>query len=348
MIFDSSGNIYVINSLNDRVENLIRQGFQSQFGFWWSRTDSLVFLNNGGENDLLIDDSDNIYIADTGNNRVQKFDSSGNYVSQFGSFQVWVTVNLIHHQRLRLMKTVIYILDATGRVQNLTPLYTFISIGNLSGILVWLLRDDGTLLIVSRDTGAIERYSQYENYLSLSSLNLRHNISLSRICDERWQHELWKWCDFYYVRLWTTFDLHTKPATDISVNGVFECNADRQCLRLNKCSGFWMGTTTSYGNTVNYSPLRNSFNAVINEFINWTVNDIASAYVRYDNKAYTANKSYHSIEMYDALDGKLSNHDFGLGSQGREQSQFEICTSGCQTGISGSGMGSLISRRNCL
>ena len=35
---------------------------------------------------IAVDPSGNIYVSDTGNNRVQKFDSSGNYLSQFGSF----------------------------------------------------------------------------------------------------------------------------------------------------------------------------------------------------------------------------------------------------------------------
>ncbi|MCE9652264.1 MAG: hypothetical protein K8Q89_04285, partial [Nitrosarchaeum sp.] len=35
--------------------------------------------------DVALDSSGNIYVADTNNNRIQKFDSSGTYVSKFGS-----------------------------------------------------------------------------------------------------------------------------------------------------------------------------------------------------------------------------------------------------------------------
>ncbi|MCV0411499.1 6-bladed beta-propeller [Nitrosarchaeum sp.] len=35
--------------------------------------------------DVALDASGNIYVADTNNNRIQKFDSSGTYLSQFGS-----------------------------------------------------------------------------------------------------------------------------------------------------------------------------------------------------------------------------------------------------------------------
>jgi DNA-binding beta-propeller fold protein YncE len=35
--------------------------------------------------DIAIDASGNIYVADLGNHRIQKFSSSGVYISQFGS-----------------------------------------------------------------------------------------------------------------------------------------------------------------------------------------------------------------------------------------------------------------------
>jgi DNA-binding beta-propeller fold protein YncE len=35
---------------------------------------------------LAFDASGNIYVSDVGNNRIQKFDSHGNYLSQFGSY----------------------------------------------------------------------------------------------------------------------------------------------------------------------------------------------------------------------------------------------------------------------
>jgi hypothetical protein len=38
-----------------------------------------------GPKDLAVDSSGNIWVADPGNTRVQEFNSSGSYLSQFGS-----------------------------------------------------------------------------------------------------------------------------------------------------------------------------------------------------------------------------------------------------------------------
>jgi tripartite motif-containing protein 71 len=35
---------------------------------------------------IAIDANGNLYVADTGNNRIEKFDTNGVYLSQFGSF----------------------------------------------------------------------------------------------------------------------------------------------------------------------------------------------------------------------------------------------------------------------
>ena len=35
---------------------------------------------------LAIDSNDNVYVADTGNNRIQKFDNNGNFITKWGGF----------------------------------------------------------------------------------------------------------------------------------------------------------------------------------------------------------------------------------------------------------------------
>lgn len=79
---DGSGNIYVSDTGNDRV-----QVFNSSGAFLrkWGGSGS----GNGKFNSprgLAVDAGSNIYIADTGNNRVQKFDLSGSYLDKWGSF----------------------------------------------------------------------------------------------------------------------------------------------------------------------------------------------------------------------------------------------------------------------
>jgi tripartite motif-containing protein 71 len=48
-------------------------------------------LRNGngqfsGPEGIAVDSSNNVYVADTGNSRVEKFDSNGNYLTQWGSY----------------------------------------------------------------------------------------------------------------------------------------------------------------------------------------------------------------------------------------------------------------------
>ncbi len=35
---------------------------------------------------IAVDSSNNVYVADSGNYRVEKFDSNGNYLTQWGSY----------------------------------------------------------------------------------------------------------------------------------------------------------------------------------------------------------------------------------------------------------------------
>jgi CSLREA domain-containing protein len=78
---DAAGNIYVVDSVNNRVQKFDSSGnYVTQWG---------VFGTANGEfnrpNGVAIDAAGNIYVVDTNNNRVQKFDSSGAFLTQWGS-----------------------------------------------------------------------------------------------------------------------------------------------------------------------------------------------------------------------------------------------------------------------
>jgi len=79
---NSGGNIYVVDSGNDRVEKFNQDGvYQSQFGSDGS--------GNGQFNypvGIAFGAGGTIYVTDVGNNRVEKFNSHGSYQSQFGSY----------------------------------------------------------------------------------------------------------------------------------------------------------------------------------------------------------------------------------------------------------------------
>ncbi|MGA2627554.1 MAG: 6-bladed beta-propeller [Candidatus Bathyarchaeia archaeon] len=78
---DSSGNIYLTDSDNARVEKFDRSGnYITQWGSFGS--------GNGQFNEptgIAVDSSGNVYVVDSNNHRVEKFTSSETYLSQFGS-----------------------------------------------------------------------------------------------------------------------------------------------------------------------------------------------------------------------------------------------------------------------
>jgi len=68
------------NTINNTPNNDVFYNYTSQFGSAGSGDGQ--FTNPG---QTAKDSSNNIYVVDSGNNRVQKFDNDGNYLSQFGS-----------------------------------------------------------------------------------------------------------------------------------------------------------------------------------------------------------------------------------------------------------------------
>lgn len=95
--FDSQSNIYISDTANNRIQKFSSTGiYIAQFGT--SRSHDcypygvISQPDTPEDNSKLctptgsaVDDSGNVYVADTNNNRVQKFNSSGIYLSQFGT-----------------------------------------------------------------------------------------------------------------------------------------------------------------------------------------------------------------------------------------------------------------------
>lgn len=78
---DSSGNVYVVDSGNHRVQKFNSAGvYQSQFGGFGS-SNGLMHTPTA----IAIDSTGNLFVVDQGNNRVQKFTSAGAYSAQFGT-----------------------------------------------------------------------------------------------------------------------------------------------------------------------------------------------------------------------------------------------------------------------
>ncbi len=88
---DPSGNVYVADTWNHRVEKYDSTGtFLTQWGGFAdtageaSGRDGLFW----GPRAIALDSDNNLYVTDTGNKRIQKFDPEGNFLGQWGGFGI--------------------------------------------------------------------------------------------------------------------------------------------------------------------------------------------------------------------------------------------------------------------
>ena len=77
---DASGNIYVVDSVNARIQKFDAAG---NFLLKWGGAGTTEGLFNGIK-EIAIDQSGNVYVPEAGNYRVQKFDSNGNFLRMWG------------------------------------------------------------------------------------------------------------------------------------------------------------------------------------------------------------------------------------------------------------------------
>ena len=76
---DSSGNVYVADRSNNRVEKFTSTG---TYITQWTGSSPNQLSNPSG---VAVDASGNVYVTDTGNNRVEKFTSTGAFITKWGS-----------------------------------------------------------------------------------------------------------------------------------------------------------------------------------------------------------------------------------------------------------------------
>ncbi len=88
IVVDSTWNFYVADTGNHRIQKFaaktedlsVRADFLTKWGSNGSGDGQFSFPSG-----LAVDSKDNIYVADTGNHRIQKFDVSGNFLTKWGS-----------------------------------------------------------------------------------------------------------------------------------------------------------------------------------------------------------------------------------------------------------------------
>ncbi|MCL4297056.1 MAG: zf-HC2 domain-containing protein [Anaerolineae bacterium] len=86
---DAQGNIYVVDTGNNRIQKFDSEG---QFLMMWGSPGSgegqfnfIVPKGAGAAGDVAVDSQGNIYVADSGNTRIQKFNAEGQFLTQWGS-----------------------------------------------------------------------------------------------------------------------------------------------------------------------------------------------------------------------------------------------------------------------
>ncbi|MDI3534038.1 MAG: hypothetical protein PWQ82_403 [Thermosediminibacterales bacterium] len=90
-VFDSQGEIYVLNSLDGNITKFSPKGkLLLRFGHSGGEEDGFGISDEEGDingpQGIAVDSQDNIYVSDTYNHRIMKFSSDGDYLGSYGSF----------------------------------------------------------------------------------------------------------------------------------------------------------------------------------------------------------------------------------------------------------------------
>jgi len=84
---DPSGSVYVVDAYNSRIQKFTSAGgFVTKWGTFGSAPGQFnFFFGGGGSAGIAVDASGFVYVADYGNDRIQKFTSAGGFVTAWGT-----------------------------------------------------------------------------------------------------------------------------------------------------------------------------------------------------------------------------------------------------------------------
>lgn len=331
--FDSAGNVYVVDALLARVQKFNSSlVFQSKFGT--SGTGDGQFTEPVS---VTIDSTDNIYISDNNypNSRIQKFNSSFTFVSK---------TNLFSSDNFREISissdNYVYVADTlAASVQgvrvfdsNLAYVDAFVSLSLAGEGGAGLAIDSADSLYVTDLVNSIvQKFTRSRISLDVSSLT----------CETTYHYRAYATnadgTSYSSDDTFTTLDCEPPILETKEVTSITKTSATIHGLQTSdgaftpSVRGFEYGTTPAYGSSVNISPssIMDSTQLSLNTSDS-SINQDSSGNI------YIAYSGENSIQIFDSSFNLLFGFGWGVETGA---SQFEICTSSCLAGISGTGNG---------
>lgn len=171
---DTAGNVYVADTLNDRIQKFSSSG--SFLTKWGSRGKGDGQFDSPGS--VATDAAGNVYVADIGNHRIQKFSSSGSFITKWGSLGTGDGQFYGLDDHTTDPSGNVYVADHSVdanqivtdyRIQKFSPSGRFITkwSSHLPNVPSGLATDAaGNVYVGDRDTGLIVKFSSTGNYIT--------------------------------------------------------------------------------------------------------------------------------------------------------------------------------------
>ena len=335
LVRDSSGNIYVVETFNHRIQKFDSSGnFIMMFG-WGVDTGSFAFetctsscqAGKSGSGDgefsspqgIALDSSGNIYVVDTNNHRIQKFDSSGVFQSKFGlvgsdngkfsspqgialdsSDNIYVTDSNNH----RIQK-----FDSSGVFQSKFGLFGS-SDGQLKSPHELTLDNSDNIYVTDRDNRRVQKFDSSGNFIMMFGWGVDTGSSTFEICTSDCQAGILGSDD-------GQFNTPQGIALDNSGNIYVTDNNNHRIQKFDSSGAFQL-TFGSLG------------------FIDGKLSSPQGIARDSSGNIYVAEMFNHRIQKFDSSGNFIMMFGWGVNTG---SNSFETCTSSCQAGISGSGDG---------
>ena len=172
---DAKGNIYVMDTNNSGVQKFDSEGnFLLMWGSEGSGKEQFGDILNHREGRLAVDTQGNVYVIDLQNSRVQKFDSNGHYLTQwgtkgYGKGQFTQPFDIATDQQNNIYvsdagNNTIQKFDETGRFLLRWGRHGYKD-GEFSDVYSVTITPDGNVLVTD-STGRIQKFDSNGRYLS--------------------------------------------------------------------------------------------------------------------------------------------------------------------------------------